>query len=36
MSSTLLTPLLISVPWGVGAANPEYINIPIPWGLFCP
>ena len=30
MSSTLVTPLLISVPWGVGAANPEYIKIPIP------
>lgn len=30
MSSTLVTPLLISVPFGVGAANPTYINLPIP------
>ncbi len=30
MSSTLVTPLLISVPWGVSAANPTYINLPIP------
>ena len=30
MSSTLVTPLLISVPFGVGASNPTYINLPIP------
>lgn len=30
MSSTLVTPLLISQPFGFGAANPTYINIPIP------
>jgi hypothetical protein len=30
MASTLVTPLLISVPFGVGAANPTYINLPIP------
>ncbi len=30
MPSTLVTPLLISVPWGVSAANPTYINLPIP------
>jgi hypothetical protein len=30
MSSTLVTPLLISYPFGFGAANPTYINIPIP------
>jgi hypothetical protein len=30
MPSTLVTPLLISVPFGVGAANPTYINLPIP------
>ncbi len=30
MASTLVPPLLISVPWGVGAANPTFINIPIP------
>jgi hypothetical protein len=30
MPSTLVTPLLISVPWGVGAANPTYIKLPIP------
>jgi len=30
MPSTLVTPLLISTPWGVGAANPTYIKLPIP------
>jgi hypothetical protein len=30
MSSTLVTPLLIAQPFGFGAANPTYINIPIP------
>lgn len=30
MPSTLVAPLLISVPFGVGAANPTYINLPIP------
>lgn len=30
MSSTLVAPLLISVPFGVGAANPTFINLPIP------
>ena len=30
MSSTLVTPLLIAQPFGFGAANPAYINIPIP------
>jgi hypothetical protein len=30
MASTLVTPLLISYPWGYGAADPTYINIPIP------
>lgn len=30
MSSTLVTPLLISIPFGAGAANPTYINLPIP------
>jgi hypothetical protein len=30
MASTLVAPLLISVPFGVGAANPTYINLPIP------
>jgi hypothetical protein len=30
MPSTLVTPLLIYTPFGVGAANPTYINIPIP------
>jgi hypothetical protein len=30
MSSTLVTPLLIAQPFGFGAADPAYINIPIP------
>ncbi len=30
MASTLVTPLLISYPFGFGASNPTYINIPIP------
>ena len=30
MPSTLVTPLLISEPFGSGAANPTYINLPIP------
>lgn len=30
MSSTLATPLLIYVPFGVNASNPTYINLPIP------
>jgi hypothetical protein len=30
MSSTLVTPLLIAQPFGFGASNPTYINIPIP------
>jgi hypothetical protein len=30
MSSTLVTPLLIAQPFGFDAANPTYINIPIP------
>ena len=30
MSSTLVTPYLISVPWGVSASNPSYIKLPIP------
>ena len=30
MSSTLVAPLLIAQPFGFGAANPTYINIPIP------
>lgn len=30
MASTLVTPLLIAQPFGFGAANPAYINIPIP------
>jgi hypothetical protein len=30
MASTLVTPLLISEPFGSGAANPTYINLPIP------
>jgi len=30
MPSTLVTPLLISKPFGFGASNPTYINIPIP------
>lgn len=30
MSSTLVTPLLISEPFGAGASNPTYINLPIP------
>lgn len=30
MPSTLVTPLLIAQPFGFAAANPAYINIPIP------
>ena len=30
MSSTLVTPLLIYRPFGANAANPTYINLPIP------
>jgi hypothetical protein len=30
MSSTLVAPLLIAQPFGFGAANPTFINIPIP------
>jgi hypothetical protein len=30
MSSTLVTPLLIAQPFGFGAANPTFINLPIP------
>lgn len=30
MPSTLVTPLLISEPFGSGAANPTYIKLPIP------
>jgi hypothetical protein len=30
MASTLVTPLLIAQPFGFGASNPTYINIPIP------
>ena len=30
MASSLVTPLLISQPFGFAAANPTYINLPIP------
>jgi hypothetical protein len=30
MSTTLVTPYLISIPFGADAANPTYINLPIP------